>query len=116
MHLKSQGRKIKNYLMHLKSQGRKIKNYFRSEIKKNNNRFYSCNLCGWKGKKFSSNKWHKYSTCPNCESDVRHRLFVACLEHYKDIGIDMNMTAARSYTVAIATLHQVSYGSYGLNI
>lgn len=53
--------------------------------------FYSCNVCAWKGKRFASDIWHKYSSCPHCGSDVRQRLFVACLEHAKELGINLSL-------------------------
>ncbi len=40
-----------------------------------------CNLCGHVCKTFESNEWHQYIICPNCKSQVRHRLVVAALEH-----------------------------------
>ncbi|MUL38590.1 class I SAM-dependent methyltransferase [Gloeocapsopsis dulcis] len=49
-----------------------------------------CNLCGWQGRHFISDCWHPYTICPECHSEVRHRLFVATLSSidgltYKDI-------------------------------
>ncbi len=88
----------------LKTLIRKIKKNFRSKIKFANNKFYSCNICGWNGRNFKSDKWHKYSTCPNCESDVRHRLFVACLEHTKDIGIEFSLKGKKVLHFAPETL------------
>jgi SAM-dependent methyltransferase len=35
-----------------------------------------CNVCGWEGKYFDSNRWHKLCVCWNCSSEVRHRLIV----------------------------------------
>ena len=77
--------------MYIKSKAKKILTFFRDKLRIKKYRFYSCNLCGWEGEKFTSNKWHKYSTCPNCGSGVRHRLFAACLEHQKDIGINFSL-------------------------
>lgn len=34
-----------------------------------------CNICNHKFKQFMSDKWHKNIICPNCYSDIRHRLF-----------------------------------------
>lgn len=49
-----------------------------------------CNICGHTCNEFESNEWHKYIICPNCKSQVRHRLLVAALtyvEPYKTEGI-----------------------------
>ena len=39
-----------------------------------------CNICGWGGKAFTDDHWHPGSVCPNCGSQVRHRLFTATLD------------------------------------
>ena len=33
-----------------------------------------CNICKWSGRKFLDDYWHKNVICPQCQSDVRHRL------------------------------------------
>ena len=38
-----------------------------------------CNVCGWLGKCFIDDAWHKGTICPNCRSQVRHRLLAALL-------------------------------------
>jgi len=38
-----------------------------------------CNVCGWRGGKFADDLWHAESICPECGSQVRHRLLVATL-------------------------------------
>src|SRR5262245_42477755 len=38
-----------------------------------------CNVCSWRGARFISDGWHDESNCPNCGSDVRHRLLQATL-------------------------------------
>lgn len=38
-----------------------------------------CNVCGWHGGKFADDLWHARSICPECGSQVRHRLLVATL-------------------------------------
>lgn len=48
-----------------------------------------CNICGHKFKIFMSDKWHKNIICPNCYSDIRHRLFFQVITqkgliNYKD--------------------------------
>ncbi|MFZ5802101.1 MAG: methyltransferase domain-containing protein [Candidatus Omnitrophota bacterium] len=39
-----------------------------------------CNLCGWRGRHFLSDAWHRHILCPRCRSEVRHRLFFAALQ------------------------------------
>lgn len=38
-----------------------------------------CNICHWRGKAFADDHWHPGTVCPNCGSQVRHRLLVAIL-------------------------------------
>ena len=45
-----------------------------------------CNLCGWRGARFESDNWHPYTICPNCYSQVRHRLLAATLARHKDLS------------------------------
>lgn len=40
-----------------------------------------CNLCGWSGRRFVSDAWHKHIKCPACGSNTRHRLFFCILQH-----------------------------------
>jgi SAM-dependent methyltransferase len=46
-----------------------------------------CNVCGWSGRRFVSNSWHKNINCPKCRSDVRQRLFFAALQHRLDLSL-----------------------------
>ena len=39
-----------------------------------------CNVCGWEGRAFTGDHWHPETVCPNCGSQVRHRLFIAALD------------------------------------
>jgi SAM-dependent methyltransferase len=39
-----------------------------------------CNICHWKGRCFADDHWHPETVCPNCGSQVRHRLFTATLD------------------------------------
>lgn len=40
-----------------------------------------CNICGWSGRRFLSDIWHKHVLCPKCRLDVRHRLLLASFQH-----------------------------------
>lgn len=40
----------------------------------------ACNVCGWEGARFTDDGWHPGTICPNCGSQVRHRLLVAALD------------------------------------
>lgn len=40
----------------------------------------ACNVCGWEGACFTDDNWHPGTICPNCGSQVRHRLLVAALD------------------------------------
>lgn len=39
-----------------------------------------CNVCGWKGARFTDDPWHAETVCPVCRSQVRHRLLAAMLD------------------------------------
>lgn len=39
-----------------------------------------CSVCGWEGAQFTDDCWHPGTICPNCGSQVRHRLLVAALD------------------------------------
>ena len=39
-----------------------------------------CNVCGWIGARFTNDQWHPQTVCPNCGSQVRHRMLVAILD------------------------------------
>jgi SAM-dependent methyltransferase len=47
-----------------------------------------CNICGWKGRIFSSDGWHPHTICPNCGSQVRHRLLFAAFTTLATLGTD----------------------------
>jgi SAM-dependent methyltransferase len=40
----------------------------------------TCNVCGWVGAAFTDDCWHPGTICPNCRSQVRHRMLAACLD------------------------------------
>lgn len=64
---------LKNFL-------KKIRNTFNSLLL-SFPKLIQCNVCGWQGRHFLSDDWHKYIICPNCRSEVRHRLFFATFQH-----------------------------------
>jgi len=39
-----------------------------------------CNICGWRGRRFLTYLPHRFVLCPQCGSQVRHRLIAAGLE------------------------------------
>ena len=38
-----------------------------------------CNICKWSGRRFLDDYWLKRISCPNCHSDIRHRLLLFSL-------------------------------------
>jgi SAM-dependent methyltransferase len=40
----------------------------------------TCNVCNWHGGRFADDQWHARSVCPNCRSQVRHRMLAAMLD------------------------------------
>ena len=48
-----------------------------------------CNVCGWEGRAFTGDQWHPGTICPDCGSQVRHRMLAAALDGHADIpGLD----------------------------
>ena len=39
-----------------------------------------CNICHWQGARFTDDAWHAGTVCPNCGSQVRHRMLAALLD------------------------------------
>jgi SAM-dependent methyltransferase len=39
-----------------------------------------CNVCGWEGAKLTDDCWHPGTICPECGSQVRHRMLAAALD------------------------------------
>ncbi len=50
--------------------------------------YIECNICHWVGPIFNSDKWHLYTVCPNCRSEVRHRLFWALVNNVDKFHVD----------------------------
>ena len=46
-------------------------------------KFVECNICNWQGRRFLDDFWHKKVMCPNCASDIRHRLLHMSLKSFK---------------------------------
>ena len=44
-----------------------------------------CNICGWMGRRFLSDDWHPRVICPQCYSQVRHRLLAQALKTLPDV-------------------------------
>jgi SAM-dependent methyltransferase len=47
-----------------------------------------CNICGWTGRTLSSDAWHKHVVCPECGSQVRHRLLLAGIERLPELAAE----------------------------
>ncbi len=48
-----------------------------------------CNVCCWEGAAFTDDCWHPGTICPNCGSQVRHRLLVAAFDGHSSLsGLD----------------------------
>lgn len=45
-----------------------------------------CNACGWRGRGFMDDSWHRDVCCPKCGSSVRHRLLLAAHQHLAGFG------------------------------
>lgn len=54
-----------------------------------------CNCCGWRGRTFSSDSWHPRTVCPQCGSQVRHRLLLAAITTLPELGIDVLVQGRR---------------------
>jgi SAM-dependent methyltransferase len=39
-----------------------------------------CNVCGWQGRAFTDDSWHPGTICPECRSQVRHRMLAAVFD------------------------------------
>jgi len=47
-----------------------------------------CNVCGWSGRRFLSDVWHKHIDCPSCYSGIRQRLFYAALQTIENLSFE----------------------------
>lgn len=48
-----------------------------------------CNVCGWQGAQLIGDCWHEGTICPNCGSQVRHRLLAAAFDGLSSLpGLD----------------------------
>jgi SAM-dependent methyltransferase len=48
-----------------------------------------CNVCGWEGRAFTDDQWHPGTICPQCGSQVRHRILAAIFDGLADVfGLD----------------------------
>jgi SAM-dependent methyltransferase len=56
-------------------------------------RRHSCNICGWRGRRFLT-YLHRFVLCPQCGSQVRHRLVAAALQE-DSLGGRARIAAAR---------------------
>ncbi|MEI6070418.1 MAG: methyltransferase domain-containing protein [Verrucomicrobiae bacterium] len=54
----------------------------RSLLKRLQGRGTKCNVCGWEGRAFSDDNWHPGTICPECGSQVRHRMLAAALDGF----------------------------------
>lgn len=55
----------------------------------------ACNICGWMGRRFLTDPWHKHIKCPRCSLGVRHRLFSAALQYIEGLSYDKLVRARR---------------------
>ncbi len=46
-----------------------------------------CNICGWYGERMESDNWHPHTICPNCHSQVRHRLLMASMGQLEPVSL-----------------------------
>ncbi len=51
-------------------------------------RVVQCNVCGWQGRHFRSDRWHRHSACPMCRTGVRHRVLLAAMTHLDSISFE----------------------------
>ncbi len=46
-----------------------------------------CVACGWRGRRFLDDSWHRNVCCPKCGSSVRHRLLLAAHRHLEEFSL-----------------------------
>ena len=54
-----------------------------------------CNVCGWEGRAFADDAWHPGTVCPECGSQVRHRLLTAAFDHLPAFRFDKTIKGKR---------------------
>ena len=54
-----------------------------------------CNICGWAGRHFASDKWHPHINCPKCRAKLRQRLFAAALQNLEEVGFRRTIEGKR---------------------
>ena len=61
----------------------------RALLKRLQGRGKMCNVCGWEGRAFTDDHWHPGTICPECGSQVRHRMLAAALDGFCAVpGLD----------------------------
>lgn len=71
----------------LKSFARKIR-YFFQVARLFFPKKVQCNVCGWEGRHFLSDAWHKHILCPRCRTKIRHRLFLVALQNIENLSFE----------------------------
>ncbi|MFA4981725.1 MAG: methyltransferase domain-containing protein [Candidatus Omnitrophota bacterium] len=74
---------VKMLISFVKKAGSDVEAAFLSYPKK-----IQCNICGWSGRRFLSDPWHKYVNCPVCHTSVRQRLFIAAIQNTGNIPFE----------------------------
>lgn len=54
-----------------------------------------CNVCEWRGRRFVSDAWQPRQVCPSCNSQIRHRLMVAAMQHLEELSFQRILQSKR---------------------